>query len=83
MESKLSTMWKIWKIILDLLCQLVEVNAWKREPRSNEYDTPRDILNTFFGMFEPSGLIMNATDKTFFPPDWGMLRRSRCIQIFL
>ena len=20
---------------------------------------------------------------TFFPPDWGMLRRSRCIQIFL
>ena len=42
----------------------VEVNAWKREPRSNEYDTPRDILNTFFGTFEPSGLIMNATDKT-------------------
>ena len=21
--------------------------------------------------------------QTFFPPDWGMLRRSRCIQIFL
>ena len=20
---------------------------------------------------------------TFFPPDWGMVRRSRCIQIFL
>ena len=20
---------------------------------------------------------------TFFPPDWGMLRRSRCVQIFL
>ena len=55
---------KVWKIIPDLLCQLVEVNGWKREPRSNEYDTPRDILNTFFGMFEPSGLIMNATDKT-------------------
>ena len=22
-------------------------------------------------------------ELTFFPPDWGMLRRSRCIQIFL
>ena len=64
MESKLSTIWKVWKIIPDLLCQLVEVNAWKRELRSNEYDTPRDILNTFFGMIEPSGLIMNAIDKT-------------------
>ena len=56
-ESLLSTMWKVWKIIPDLLCQLVEVNTWRKEP-------PRDILNTFLGMFEPSGLIMNATDKT-------------------
>ena len=76
MESKLSTIWKVWKIIPDLLCQLVEVNAWKREPRSNEYDTPRDILKTFFGMFEPSGLIMNATDKTLHKK-----AASRCQQI--
>ena len=25
----------------------------------------------------------NTTVLTFFPPDWGMLRRSRCVQIFL
>ena len=57
-------MWKVWTIIPDLLCQLVEANAWKKEPRSNEYGTPRDILNTFLGTFEPSGLpvIMNATE---------------------
>ena len=29
-----SKIWKVWKIILDLLRQLVEVNVWKREPRS-------------------------------------------------
>ena len=34
-ESLLSTKWKVWKIIPDLLCQLVEVNAWRKEPRSN------------------------------------------------
>ena len=26
---------------------------------------------------------LRVLQKIFFPPDWGMLRRSRCIQIFL
>ena len=76
MESKLKTFHNLESLENHPGCQLVEVNAWKREPRSNEYDTPRDILNTFFGMFEPSGLIMNATDKTLHKK-----AASRCQQI--
>ena len=61
-RPKLPKIWKVWEIILELLCQLVEVNAW-------------DILNTFCGVFEPSGL-MNATDKTLHKK-----AASRCQQI--
>ena len=37
------------------------------------------------GKTAKSRLLLNSDDKTviIFPPDWAMLRRSRCVQIFL
>ena len=37
----------------------------------------------FFGLATNTLNVRNNNIVTCFPPDWGMLRRSRCIQIFL
>ena len=41
--------------------------------------TDLNVDTTIFAAYDPT--FRNVL--TFFPPDWGMLRRSRCILIFL
>ena len=45
-------------------------------PSGNPFKCHEEVL--YFQL-----LIPHLNVLTFFPPDWGMLRRSRCIQIFL